>query len=135
MELELLITVGMLGIAIVMGSFTVWMLNKKHTQAIMDLGATLCTRSNARCLTEPGACPVVTRCSAYAANQVDNYPERKPKKTKPERHARLWVLYTSDGRTLLQQRPSDGIWGPDSEEALYNWTLGGCPDAPKTRLN
>lgn len=31
--------------------------------------------------------------------------------------------------------PSDGIWGPDSEDALLDWTRGGCPNAPKTRLN
>ncbi|MEO1491160.1 MAG: tetratricopeptide repeat protein [Pseudomonadota bacterium] len=31
--------------------------------------------------------------------------------------------------------PSDGIWGPDSEDALLEWTKGGCPNAPKTRLN
>ena len=82
-----------------------------YTQAIMDLGATVCTRSKPRCLSDAGSCPLVHRCSAYADDQVEAYPQRKQAKPKPERSAHLWVLHTSDGQCLLQRRPDDGIWG------------------------
>ncbi len=78
-----------------------------YTQAIMDLGATLCTRSNPAC----GTCPVAERCAALAADAVDRYPGRKPKKEKPVRRARIFVAHDGRGACLVEQRPADGIWG------------------------
>lgn len=79
----------------------------QYTQAIMDLGATLCTRSNPNCLT----CPMVHRCEAYATASVDQYPARKVSKDKPTKAARFFLFITPDGGCLLERRPPTGIWG------------------------
>ena len=78
-----------------------------YTQAIMDLGATVCTRPSPRC----EKCPVSSRCQALADDQVNRYPERKPKKAKPQRNARFFVTSLPNGATLLEQRPLQGLWG------------------------
>lgn len=78
-----------------------------YTQAIMDLGATLCTRTQPRC----DECPVATRCRAQLSQETDLYPGRKPKKEKPVRAARLFLFTTPNHGCLLERRPSDGIWG------------------------
>ncbi|MDA1075764.1 MAG: A/G-specific adenine glycosylase [Proteobacteria bacterium] len=77
-----------------------------YTQAIMDLGATLCKRQP-ECIN----CPLVDQCSAFAQGRVADFPARKLKKTKPVRSARLFVITTPDGACLLEQRPPSGIWG------------------------
>jgi len=78
-----------------------------YTQAIMDLGATLCTRSRPGC----SNCPVAERCQAMAADQIDRYPGRKPKKEKPVRAARMFIAHDGEGACLLERRPDEGIWG------------------------
>ncbi len=78
-----------------------------YTQAIMDLGAALCTRTQPHC----GACPVATRCLAQQNQETVRYPGRKPKKDKPVRAARLFLFVTPNDGCLLEQRPSNGIWG------------------------
>jgi A/G-specific adenine glycosylase len=78
-----------------------------YTQAIMDLGATVCVRSNPDC----PSCPLAGRCEAYAAGTVTDHPGRKAKKAKPVRAARLFVVHDGRGGCLLEQRPADGIWG------------------------
>ena len=78
-----------------------------YTQAIMDLGATVCLRSNPRC----DVCPVRSRCAAFDAGSTDRYPGRKPKKEKPVRRARLFVVHDGRGTCLLEQRPANGVWG------------------------
>ena len=77
-----------------------------YTQAIMDLGATLCVRSNPAC----EGCPVNEDCGAYAANSVADYPGRKPKKEKPLRQTTMLIAKSDDG-VYLQRRPEAGIWG------------------------
>lgn len=77
-----------------------------YTQAIMDLGATLCTRSRPAC----GACPVGADCRALQADAVADYPGRKPKKARPLRVTTM-VLAVSDGAVYLERRPPAGIWG------------------------
>jgi A/G-specific adenine glycosylase len=77
-----------------------------YTQGLMDLGATLCTRSRPSC----SSCPFAPRCVAHATGRVDQLPLRKPKKTIPERHAVMLVVADGD-RILLEQRPPSGIWG------------------------
>jgi A/G-specific adenine glycosylase len=77
-----------------------------YTQAIMDLGATLCTRSRPSC----ERCPVRADCEARSSDTVENYPGRKPKKDKPLRQTTM--LLASQGRhVLLERRPEAGIWG------------------------
>jgi A/G-specific adenine glycosylase len=73
---------------------------------MMDLGATLCTRSKPRC----GDCPISEGCIALKADRVTDFPESKPKKEKPTKQT--YMLLIKDGaRFLLEQRPAAGIWG------------------------
>lgn len=78
-----------------------------YTQAIMDLGATLCKRSRPNC----EFCPVKQGCQAYQQDKVSNFPVAKPKRTKPIRAT--WMLYAQDaqGNIGLYRRPQTGIWG------------------------
>ncbi|TXS93849.1 A/G-specific adenine glycosylase [Parahaliea maris] len=78
-----------------------------YTQAIMDLGATLCTRSRPRC----ELCPVSGDCGARATGEQANYPGRKPKKTLPVRATVMLIAMTPRGEVYLRQRPPSGIWG------------------------
>ncbi len=79
----------------------------QYTQAIMDLGATVCTRTNAKC----HQCPLLQHCRAYANDRVTNYPTSKPKKTIPVKKTIMLLLRNKDNQVLLQQRPPSGIWG------------------------
>ncbi|MBC7502041.1 MAG: A/G-specific adenine glycosylase [Herminiimonas sp.] len=79
---------------------------ESYTQGLMDLGATLCTRSKPAC----GACPLASRCVALATARVHALPVRKPKKINPERHTAMLVI-VDRGYVLLEQRPDHGIWG------------------------
>ncbi|MGH8808634.1 MAG: A/G-specific adenine glycosylase [Noviherbaspirillum sp.] len=77
-----------------------------YTQGLMDLGATLCTRSRPSCTT----CPLAQRCVALATGRAHLLPTRKPKKAVPEKSATMLVITDGD-RVLLEQRPDSGIWG------------------------
>jgi A/G-specific adenine glycosylase len=77
-----------------------------YTQAIMDIGATLCTRSRPSC----DRCPVWEDCAALRLNSVSDYPGRKPKRTKPLRTTTM-VLASFEGQVYLERRPEAGIWG------------------------
>jgi A/G-specific adenine glycosylase len=79
---------------------------ESYTQGLMDLGATLCTRSSPDC----GRCPLQQRCVAYATGQTLVLPVRKPKKAVPEKQAALMAV-VHGGQVLLEQRPDTGIWG------------------------
>ena len=79
-----------------------------YTQAIMDLGATLCTRVSPQC----PQCPLKTGCAAWALGQVGCYPVPRPKKRLPVKTARFLILTDGQsGRILLEKRPPSGIWG------------------------
>jgi A/G-specific adenine glycosylase len=78
-----------------------------YTQAIMDLGATVCTRSRPAC----ERCPLADRCEARSRDAVDRFPQRRPAKVKPSRTARMFLIIDSAGACLLEQRPPDGLWG------------------------
>jgi A/G-specific adenine glycosylase len=77
-----------------------------YTQGLMDLGATLCTRSKPDC----ARCPLQDRCVAHASGRTAELPVRKPKKTIPEKQAALLIV-VDGGRVLLEQRAQTGIWG------------------------
>lgn len=81
--------------------------HQQYTQAMMDLGATVCTRSKPRC----GICPLQPQCQGYASGTPTHYPHSKPKKEKPEKTTYLLMLEHPNGSQLLQQRPQTGIWG------------------------
>lgn len=103
-----------------------------YTQAIMDLGATVCTRSQPTC----EDCPVQDVCLANAHNRTAELPVPKPKKNKPVKTVRMWVLVNGVGEVLLEKRPSTGIWGgmlsfpeQNTAESAQNWL-----DALNTRI-
>lgn len=77
-----------------------------YTQAIMDLGATLCTRSRPEC----HRCPLQDDCSALATNRVQDFPGKKPKKERPVKAVHMLLAQRPDGNILLQKRPPNGIW-------------------------
>lgn len=79
---------------------------ESYTQGLMDLGATLCTRSKPSCQT----CPLAQRCVALASGRTAELPVRKPKKAIPEKHTGMLVI-VDQGQVLLEQRPDSGIWG------------------------
>ena len=77
-----------------------------YTQAIMDLGATLCTRSQPRC----GDCPVASDCRARELGRQAKFPASKPRKVMPIRRTRM-LLLLAEGGVFLERRPPVGIWG------------------------
>lgn len=77
-----------------------------YTQAIMDLGATLCTRSKPACT----QCPLVSTCRAHAENIVDLLPMKKSFRAIPTRTATFLILQHNQ-HILLLKRPPHGIWG------------------------
>jgi len=78
-----------------------------YTQAVMDLGATLCSRSNPAC----ERCPVIESCKAYKTNRVAEFPARRPSLKINEKSFHMLVLTDGNGRVLLERRPPAGIWG------------------------
>ena len=78
-----------------------------YTQAIMDLGATLCLRRNPRC----SACPLVSDCAARRGGRVDAIPAPRPKRERPFRRTRFLVLRDERHAVLLERRPPSGVWG------------------------
>ncbi|MBM7061072.1 A/G-specific adenine glycosylase [Pseudomonas sp. UL073] len=78
-----------------------------YTQAMMDLGATLCTRSKPSCL----LCPVRAGCRAHLLGRESAFPEPKPRKALPQKRTLMPLLANRDGAILLYRRPSSGLWG------------------------
>lgn len=78
-----------------------------YTQAIMDLGATCCTRSKPNCL----GCPLQTTCLAKKNDQILNYPNKAVKKIRPTQHQTFLLLHREDNVIYLEKRPPTGIWG------------------------
>ncbi len=87
-----------------------------YTQAMMDLGATLCTRSKPSCL----LCPLVSGCRAHLLGREADYPQPKPRKALPQKRTLMPILANRDGAILLYRRPSSGLWG--GLWSLPNWT-------------
>ena len=78
-----------------------------YTQAMMDMGATLCTRSKPACL----LCPVHSGCQAYRQGRTEQLPEPRPKKILPEKQTLMLMIENREGGVLLYQRPPTGLWG------------------------
>lgn len=78
-----------------------------YTQAMMDLGATLCTRSRPRC----HECPLAEHCQAYQQNQVSQFPQSRPKKNLPVKHLLFLLSINAQQEILFMRRPPSGIWG------------------------
>lgn len=104
-----------------------------YTQAIMDLGATLCTRSRPRC----GECPVAADCIAKKRGQQTRFPAPKPRKKLPVRRTRMLML-VAQGAVLLERRPPAGVWGGlwgfpqvDVDIDVVAWCRGRFGKAPR----
>jgi A/G-specific adenine glycosylase len=78
-----------------------------YTQAMMDLGATLCTRSSPSC----SECPLMSNCIAYQQGNPKDYPVKKAKKKIPVKTAYFLMLSNEQGEFLLEQNPPAGLWG------------------------
>lgn len=78
-----------------------------YTQAMMDLGATVCTRSKPAC----ARCPLADNCQALALGLSNSLPVSKPRKTLPVRQTFMLICQQPDNTVLLQQRPASGLWG------------------------
>ncbi|MCL3881471.1 A/G-specific adenine glycosylase [Marivita sp. GX14005] len=95
-----------------------------YAQAVMDLGATICTPRNPAC----GLCPWRQACAAWAAGTAKDLPKKTPKKRKPTRFGIAYLARRVDGAWLLEQRPDSGLlggmlgwpgseWGDDPQDA------------------
>src|SRR5690606_9623942 len=90
-----------------------------YTQAIMDLGATLCTRSRPDC----ARCPLAADCVAHARGLEDQLPTPRPRQRERRvRRTHMLLAVHEGGRVLLEQRPPRGLWGglwglPEFDEA------------------
>ncbi len=97
-----------------------------HAQAVMDLGATICTPRNPTC----GLCPWMTHCAARAAGTVADLPARLPKKAKPTRHGIAYVVQRTDGALLLERREDRGLLGGMLGWPGSAWTEAAPDPAP-----
>lgn len=95
---------------------TLWDLADRHTpdtrvasytQAIMDLGATLCTRSSPSCQ----RCPLQQNCQGFQQGRATDFPTKKTKKALPVRSTYMLLLRNEKAEVLLLKRPPVGIWG------------------------
>jgi A/G-specific adenine glycosylase len=77
-----------------------------YTQALMDLGATVCTRANPAC----SACPVARSCVARREGRAAELPAPRSRRQRRTRRAR-WLVLLDRGRVLLERRPANGLWG------------------------
>ncbi|MHC9512104.1 A/G-specific adenine glycosylase [Kangiella sp. M94] len=77
-----------------------------YNQAMMDLGAVVCTRSKPDCQ----SCPLSGNCLAYHNGNVDQYPGKKPKKARPSKSV-YWLISIKEDKVMLHKRPPSGIWG------------------------
>jgi A/G-specific adenine glycosylase len=77
-----------------------------YTQALMDLGATVCTRSRPAC----GCCPIVGACEAHRRGEQARWPAKRARPPLPQRRV-TWLLLRRGGKLLVERRPSPGVWG------------------------
>ena len=90
-----------------------------YTQAVMDLGATLCTRAKPAC----GQCPLSTDCQALKQGNPKAFPTPKPRKQRPLKTRHFLIIENPQKQILLVRRPPTGIWGglwslPELEDDL-----------------
>ncbi|THH36606.1 A/G-specific adenine glycosylase [Aliishimia ponticola] len=92
-----------------------------YAQAVMDLGATICTPRNPAC----GLCPWRTPCTARQAGTAPELPKKTPKKAKPVRRGIAYVGRRADGAWLLETRPDSGLLG-----GMLGWPGSDWSEAP-----
>ena len=77
-----------------------------YTQALMDLGATVCTRTHPAC----DRCPVARDCVALREGRIEELPAARKRKPLPLKRS-TWIVLLHQGAVLLERRPGTGIWG------------------------
>ncbi|MEM1352009.1 MAG: NUDIX domain-containing protein, partial [Pseudomonadota bacterium] len=99
-----------------------------YAQAVMDLGATICTPKSPAC----GLCPWRSPCRARLKGTAPDLPRKTPKKPKPTRHGTVFVARRLDEAMLLETRPEKGLLGGMSGWPGSDWvdTSGALPEAP-----
>ncbi len=97
-----------------------------HAQAMMDLGATICTPRSPAC----GICPLRTDCRGWRAGIAETLPRKAPKVAKPERSGIAYVATRPDGAVLLERRPDKGLLGGMLGWPGTAWTSGEPAQAP-----
>jgi len=93
-----------------------------YAQAVMDLGATICTPRNPAC----GICPWRTPCKARLAGTAPELPKKTPKKKTPTRYGIAYVARRDDGAWLLETRPESGLLG-----GMLGWPGSDWGDDPQ----
>ncbi|MGV1013628.1 MAG: A/G-specific adenine glycosylase [Methyloceanibacter sp.] len=105
-------------ITVLAESLTPTMRSGDFAQAMMDLGATICTPRRPAC----GLCPVRPDCRAYAQGLAEVLPYREEKAERPVRRGTAFVALRSDGAVLLRERPLKGLLGGMLEVPSSPWT-------------
>ena len=108
-----------------------------YTQALMDLGATVCTRNSPAC----ERCPVSGDCVARRENRIEELPAARKRIPLPLKHA-TWLVLLHKGSVLLERRPGTGIWGglwvfpeaPEERARAYCERNFSCRIAPTQRM-
>ncbi len=88
-----------------------------YAQAVMDLGATVCTPRHPAC----GVCPWMPDCAAHDAGEAEDLPRRTPRGARPLRRGIAFWVRDREGRVLLQKRPSRGLLGGMMEIPSTDW--------------
>jgi A/G-specific adenine glycosylase len=88
------------------------------TQAMMDLGATICTPKKPAC----GICPWMNACIARARGDAETFPRKAPKVEGKMRHGASFVVIRADDRVLIRTRPTTGLLGGMTEVPSTAWT-------------
>jgi A/G-specific adenine glycosylase len=91
-----------------------------YAQAMMDLGATICTPKKPAC----SLCPWNGACAAYRAGDAETFPRRGEKTVRPERRGAAYVAVREDGAVLLRKRPERGLLGGMAEVPGTEWSEG-----------
>ena len=94
-----------------------------YAQAVMDLGATVCTPARPACL----ACPWRSACRAHALGIAETLPRRAAKQPKPVRHGVAWVAIDAAGGVLTERRAEAGLLGGMLAVPGSDWTAAGPP--------
>ncbi len=97
-----------------------------YAQAVMDLGATVCTPRTPGC----GVCPWASNCAARKAGLQEVLPRRLPKTNKPTRRGIVYLARRADGAWLLERRPSRGLLGGMLGWPCSDWTAVPKPSPP-----
>ncbi len=93
-----------------------------YNQAMMDLGALVCRRSQPQC----AACPLQSNCIAHREGDWAEYPGKRRQTEKPIRQTRMLLVRNDENRILLLQRPAQGLWG-----GLWSLPECGMDDQPR----